>query len=155
MWKHRTRLLAAISLKTSRLGCSLIREKISPTCKSLGVTARADAPCDVFHSLSPLWGHCRARPCSWSRGALEAPAGPAAGHWPSRPPCSCPARAYTAPPCQAFSRMPCRPVVPANHLPSPESRRPSPESRRPSPEWACGCRWTHLGLTARRTASPK
>lgn len=95
------------------------------------------SPCPSF--LSPLWGHCRARPCSWSRGALEAPAGPAAGHWPSRPLCSCPARAYTAPPCLAFSPLPCLPVVPASH--------------RPSPEWACGCRWTPLWPRARRTAS--
>lgn len=89
--------------------------------------------------ISPLWGHCRARPCSWNRGALEPPAGPAAGHWPSRPLCSCPARAYTAPPCLAFSPFPCRPVAPA--------------SRRPSPEWARGCRRTPLWLRARRTAS--
>ena len=89
--------------------------------------------------LSPLWGHCRARPCSWSRGALDAPAGPAAGHWPSRPLCSYPARVCPAPPCLAFSPVPCLHAVPA--------------SRRLSPEWACGCRWTRLWLTAPHTAS--
>lgn len=91
--------------------------------------------------FSPLWGHCRARPCSWSRGALEAPAGPAAGHWPSRPPCSCPARVYPAPPSLAFFPLPCRPVVPV--------------SRCLFPEWACGCRWTPLWLTSPHTASLK
>lgn len=91
--------------------------------------------------LSPLWGRCRARPCSWSMGALEAPAGPAAGHWPSRPLCSCPAQVYPAPPCLAFSLLPCLPVVPG--------------SRHPSPEWACGCRWTPLWLIVPHAASLK
>lgn len=88
--------------------------------------------------LSPLWGHCRARPCSWSRGALGAPAGPAAGHWPSRPLCSCPVQTYPAPLGLAFSQLPGRPVVPV--------------SRFLSPEWACGCRWTPLWPTAPRAA---
>lgn len=88
--------------------------------------------------LSPLWGHCRARPCSWSRGALGAPAGPAAGHWPSRPLCSCPVQTYPAPLGLAFSQLPGHPVVPVSHF--------------LSPEWACGCRWTPLWPTALRAA---
>lgn len=113
---------------------------------SLCATGHMDTPCNVLHFtsswpslLSPLWGRCRAKPCSWSRGASEAPAGPAAGRWPSHPLCSYPARAYTAPPCLVFSLSPCRPVAPVSH--------------RPSPEWAYGCTWTPLWLKALRTAS--
>lgn len=89
--------------------------------------------------FSPLWGRCIARPCSWNRGVSESPAGPAAGHWPLHPLCSCPALAYIAPPCLTSSPLPCHPVVQASH--------------HLSPEWACGCRWIPPWLRAHCTPS--